>query len=129
VIVLVISYFSRRDRSTQGLSRWLFAGQVGASSGLLYSCAPKACCRAPLKRNALLGGMPGSPTVPAVGWGAQERPRHPAMATVETFDRAEVRSRVRHGWSRNAYKGGTRARLRELARLLREQAQALRCWR
>jgi hypothetical protein len=122
---------------------------------LLYSCAPKACCRAPLKRNALLerirprgdglytpllpltnassapslGGMPGSPTVPAVGWGAQERPRHPAMATVETFDRAEVRSRVRHGWSRNAYKGGTRARLRELARLLREQAQALRCWR
>ena len=28
--------------------------------------------------------------------------------------------------SRNAYKGGTRARLRELARLLREQAEALK---
>jgi hypothetical protein len=28
--------------------------------------------------------------------------------------------------SRNPYKGGTRARLRELARLLREQAEALK---
>jgi hypothetical protein len=28
--------------------------------------------------------------------------------------------------SRNAYKGGTRARLRELARLLREQGEALK---
>jgi hypothetical protein len=58
------------------------------------------------------------------GCGSRQRP---AIAPLGTFDGAEVRSeegKVRV--SRNPYQGGTRAILRELGRLLREQGEALK---
>ena len=63
------------------------------------------------------------------GWTPERRARHSALIRNwrpwehSTGPKSEEgKARV----SRNAYKGGTRAMLRELARLLREQAEALK---
>jgi hypothetical protein len=48
------------------------------------------------------------------------------VAAVDLLRQAERAVLDRAQASRNAYKGGTRAMLRELARLLREQGEALK---
>ena len=65
----------------------------------------------------------------ANGWTSERRARQSALIhTWRPWEKAagpksdDGKARV----SRNAYKNGTRARLRELARLLREQAEALK---
>jgi hypothetical protein len=65
----------------------------------------------------------------ANGWTSERRARQAALIHTWRPWEAATGPKTLQGKakaSRNAYKGGTRAMLRELARLLREQAEALK---